>query len=50
MPDPRGLELALLFALALLASVAAWELDYPLFGATFAAAAALAAFESMRRR
>ena len=39
---------AAIFALALLASFTAWELDYEVFSAVFAAAAAVAAFESAR--
>jgi hypothetical protein len=49
MADPRGLELAAIFALSLLASVTALELDYEIFSAVFGAAAAVAAFENARR-
>jgi hypothetical protein len=48
MSNSRGLELAALFALALIASLTAWEFDYQIFGAIFATAAAVAAFENAR--
>jgi hypothetical protein len=50
MEQPRGVELAAIMALALLAGVTAWELDYIVFSAVFAVAAGLAAlaFENAR--
>jgi hypothetical protein len=44
----RALELSAIFALSLLASVTALELDYEAFSAVFGAAAAAAAFENVR--
>jgi hypothetical protein len=48
METGRDLELAAIFALALLASVTALELDYEMFSAVFGAAAAVAGFENVR--
>jgi hypothetical protein len=42
MADPRSLELAMIFAVASLASLMAWELDYEVLSALFAAAAGVA--------
>jgi hypothetical protein len=46
--EHRRSELAAIFALALLASITALELDYEVFSAVFAAAAGVAAFENAR--
>jgi hypothetical protein len=42
MADPRSLELAVIFAVASLASLMAWELDREVLSALFAAAAGVA--------
>jgi hypothetical protein len=45
---PRGLELAMISALALLGALAAWKLDYLVFSALFFAAAGFTVFEGAR--
>src|SRR5260370_14020047 len=42
MADPRSLEPAVIFAVASLASLMAWELDHEVLSALFAAAAGVA--------
>jgi hypothetical protein len=42
MADPRHSELVMIFAVASLASLVAWELDYEVLSALFAAAAGVA--------
>jgi hypothetical protein len=48
MSNVCAIELAVIFAVACLACLMAWELDYSLFVSTFAAAAGFAAFEAAR--
>jgi hypothetical protein len=42
MADPRSLELAVIFAVASLASLTAWELDHEVLSTLFAVAAGVA--------
>ena len=42
MADPRTLELTVIFAVASLASLVAWELDYEVLSTLFAVAAGVA--------
>jgi hypothetical protein len=47
---PRTIELAVIFLIACLATLTAWELDHGGFAATFAAAAAVAVIGTLRLR